>query len=165
MRSNRTPASRRSLLDKSKTRWGRSRGLKSRLRQHYLSESKVALEQTGACSRAIVCFMLINPRHAQNDELLEHFQAKWEPVRRPEMRQLKEIERFRDSTQTESALAQSAGANVPTVTCGAGQVRSSWRVGRGRPNSWAQPSDSRHRGPIWRGTARVSSCIGCADDA
>jgi len=35
---------------------------------------------------------------------LEHFQAKWEPVRRPEMRQLKEIERFRDSTQTESAL-------------------------------------------------------------
>jgi hypothetical protein len=37
---------------------------------------------------------------------LEHFQAKWEPVRRPEMRQLKEIERFRDSTQTESALAR-----------------------------------------------------------
>jgi hypothetical protein len=36
---------------------------------------------------------------------LEHFQAKWEPVRRPEMRQLKEIERFRDSTQTESALS------------------------------------------------------------
>jgi hypothetical protein len=35
---------------------------------------------------------------------LEHFPAKWEPVRRPEMRQLKEIERFRDSTQTESAL-------------------------------------------------------------
>jgi hypothetical protein len=39
---------------------------------------------------------------------IEHFQAKWEPVRRPEMRQLKEIERFRDSTQTESALSPSA---------------------------------------------------------
>jgi hypothetical protein len=36
---------------------------------------------------------------------LEHFQAKWEPVRRPEMRQNKEIERFHDSTQHESALS------------------------------------------------------------
>jgi hypothetical protein len=38
---------------------------------------------------------------------IEHFQAKWKPVRRPEMRQLKEIERIRDSIQTESALALS----------------------------------------------------------
>jgi hypothetical protein len=51
---------------------------------------------------------LFLPIYAAHDGMkrhLEHFQAKWEPVRRPEMRQLKEIERFRDSTQTESALA------------------------------------------------------------
>ena len=29
--------------------------------------------------------------------LLEHFQAKWKPVRRPKMRQIKQLERFRDS--------------------------------------------------------------------
>jgi hypothetical protein len=44
---------------------------------------------------------------------LEHFQAKWEPVRRPEMRQFKEIERFRDPTQTESALMPSFAEMLP----------------------------------------------------
>ena len=36
---------------------------------------------------------------------LEHFQAKWTPVRRPEMRPIKHLERFPDSHQTGSALA------------------------------------------------------------
>jgi hypothetical protein len=44
---------------------------------------------------------------------LEHFQAKWEPVRRPEMRQNKKIERFHDSTQHESALVTRASARFP----------------------------------------------------
>jgi hypothetical protein len=35
---------------------------------------------------------------------LEHFQAKWKPVRRPEMRQNKKTVRFHDSPLIESAL-------------------------------------------------------------
>jgi hypothetical protein len=57
-----------------------------------------ARRRRGACHRAALRADPLAP--------LEHFQAKWEPVRRPEMRQNKEIERFHDSTQHESALAR-----------------------------------------------------------
>jgi len=35
---------------------------------------------------------------------IEHFQEKWTPVFRPEMRQNKELERFRDSKNGENPL-------------------------------------------------------------
>jgi len=33
-------------------------------------------------------------RHASPENALEHFQRKWEPVSRPELRKNKEIERY-----------------------------------------------------------------------
>jgi len=38
------------------------------------------------------------------DERFEHFQEKWIPVFRPEMRQNKELERFRDSKKSGNTL-------------------------------------------------------------
>ncbi|MCZ4075132.1 hypothetical protein [Agrobacterium sp. LMR679] len=47
--------------------------------------------------------------------LLEHFQEKWTPVFRPEMRQNKELECFRDSKKSEKTLT---GQRIQPVDIG-----------------------------------------------